>query len=175
MNMGGLAWLADILAVITLATAAYSLSRLVISRAQGRPTDVDVDVVHGVMGVGMAVMLVPSLSPVPSLTWAWVFAVAAAWLAWRIVRVGRQAGTARIAQAHYVPHLVLAVAMIYMGVAASGPAEAGTAGGGVAIAGSGAGTSHFPAGALVLALFMFGYVVWLTDQLPGIAPVRVWR
>jgi Domain of unknown function (DUF5134) len=174
MTMGSPAWLADLLAVIMLVISGYCLGRLVVSRTQRRPTDVDVDVVHGVMGVGMAAMLVPSLSPVPGLTWAWAFAVAAAWLAWRIVSVYRQAGSAPIAQAHYVPHLIMAVAMIYMSVASSGPAHRGAAGGGMAMGGPGAG-AHFPFGALVLALFMFGYAVWLLDQLPGIATVRAWR
>jgi len=175
MDMGGPFWLPDLLGALTLVIAAYCLGRLVVWRTRGRPTDVDVDVVHGAMGVGMAAMLVPSLSPVPDVTWAWVFAVAAGWLAWRIVTVYRQAGgSARIAQAHYAPHLVMAVAMIYMGVAASGPAAGGSAGGGMAMGGSGA-DGHFPLGALVLALFMFGYAVWLTDQLTGIATVRTWR
>jgi Domain of unknown function (DUF5134) len=174
MHMGGPFWLADILAVLMLVIAGYCLGRLAVWRTRGRPTDVDVDVVHGAMGVGMAAMLVPSLSPVPDVTWAWVFAVAAAWLGWRIVTVYRQAGGARIAQAHYAPHLVMAVAMIYMGVAYSGPARNGSAGGGMVMGGSGAG-APFPLGALVLALFMFGYAVWLTDQLTGIATVRTWR
>jgi hypothetical protein len=174
MTMGAPAWLTDPLAVIMLAISAYCLGRLIVSRTQRRPTDVDVDVVHGAMGVGMAAMLVPSLSPVPSVTWAWAFAVAAAWLAGRIVSVYRQAGSARIAQAHYVPHLVMAVAMIYMGVASSGPARSDATGGGMAMGGSSAG-AHFPLGALILALFMFGYAVWLLDQLPGITTVRAWR
>ena len=172
MDMGDPAWLPDILAVFMLVIAGYCLGRLIVWRARGRPTDVDVDAVHAVMGVGMAAMLVPSLSPVPDVTWAWVFAVAAAWLGWRIVTIYRQPGRARIAQAHYTPHLVMAVAMIYMGVTGSGPARNGPAGGGMAMAGSGL---HFPLAALVLALFMFGYAVWLTDQLTGIATVRAWR
>jgi Domain of unknown function (DUF5134) len=171
MDMGGPVWLAGVLAVLVLVIAGYCLGRLIVWRARGRPTDVDVDTVHAVMGVGMAAMLVPSLSPVPGVTWAWVFAVAAVWLAGRIVTVSRQAGSARIAQAHYVPHLVMAVAMIYMAVAYSGPVRGGPASSGM---GSGAG-AHFSLGALVLALFMFGYAVWLTDQLTGIATVRTWR
>jgi Domain of unknown function (DUF5134) len=169
--MRGPFWLADILGVLMLVIAAYCLGRLVVWRAQGRPTDVDVDAVHAIMGMGMAAMLVPSLSPVPNVTWAWVFAVAATWLGWRIVTVYRQADAARIARVHYVPHLVMALAMIYMGVAYSGPARNGSASGGM---GSGA-AAHFPLGAVVLALFMFGYAVWLTDQLTGIATVRTWR
>lgn len=173
MNMGEPAWLADLVAVVMLVTGVYCLGRVGISRARRRPTDLDVDLVHGVMGFGMAAMLVPSLSPVPNVTWAWVFGVAAVWFAWRIVAVYRSAGTGRIAQAHYVPHFVMALAMIYMGVAVSGSAAAGS-GGGMAMGGSGS-AAHFPAGALILVLFMLGYVVWLTDQLPGIASVRAWR
>jgi uncharacterized protein DUF5134 len=173
MNMGEPAWLADLVAVIMLVTAAYCLGRVVISRARRRPTDLDVDLVHGVMGVGMAAMLVPSLSPVPNVTWAWVFGAAAAWFAWRIVGVYRSARTGRIAEAHYLPHFVMALAMIYMGVAVSSSAKAGS-GGGMAMGGAGS-AAHFPAGALILALLMFGYVVWLTDQLPGIPSVRAWR
>jgi hypothetical protein len=173
VDVGGPFWLADLLGVLVLVIAAYCLGRVVVWRAQGRPTDVGVDVVHGAMGVGMAAMLVPRLSPVPNVTWAWVFAVAAVWLAGRIVTVSRQAGSARIAQAHYAPHLVMSVAMIYMGVTYSGPARGGPAISGM---GSGAGAgAHFPLGALLLALFVFGYAVWLTDQLTGIATVRTWR
>ena len=158
MNMGGPAWLADTLAVVTLVIAAYCLGRLVISGARRRPTDVDVDAIHGVMGIGMAAMLVPSLSPVPNVTWAWVFAVAAVWLAWRILTAYRQASTARITQAHYVPHLVMALAMIYMGVAPASSAPSGSSGGGMAMGGSEAG-AHAPFVALILALFMLGYLV----------------
>jgi len=174
MNMGGAAWLNDTIAVITLVIASYCFGRLVIWGTRRRPTDVDVDVIHGVMGVGMAAMLVPGLSPVPNVTWAWVFAVAAVWLAWRIVTAYRQARTARITQGHYVPHLVMAGAMIYMGVAPASPASSGSPGGGMAMGGSGGG-ADFPFIALVFAFFMFGYAVWLLDQLSGIATVRTWR
>jgi hypothetical protein len=175
VTMGGPAWLDDLLAATTLVISGYCLGRLVVWRMRRRPTDADVDLVHGAMGVGMAAMLVPELSPVPNVTWAWAFGLAAAWLAWRIMSVYRRAGNARIALAHYVPHLVMALAMIYMGAAPSGPTTSGAGiGGGMATGGSGAG-GHFALGALVLALFVFGYAVWLLDQLPGIATVRAWR
>jgi hypothetical protein len=178
MSMGGPAWLADLVAVIMLVIAAYCLSRLVAGPVQGRPTDIDVDAAHALMGVGMAAMLVPSLSPVPAVTWAWVFAVVAVWLAWRIARAYRHGPDARIAQAHYVPHLVMSIAMIYMGAVAVGSAADGSAGGGggdMTMGGSGLGTRGFPPLTLILALFMFGYVVWLLDQLPAVQPVRAWR
>jgi hypothetical protein len=174
MSMGGPAWLPDLVAVITLAITVYCLTRLIAGRALRRPTDVDVDAAHALMGVGMAAMLVPGLSPVPAVTWAWVFAVVGVWLAWRIARVYRQGTNVRIAQAHYVPHLVMSVAMIYMGAIAPGPATSG-GGGGMAMGGSGAAARGFPPLTLILALFMFGYVVWLLDQLQAIPSVRAWR
>ena len=146
------AWLPGLVAVITLAITAYCLSRLIAGRVRRRPTDVDVDAAHALMGVGMAAMLVPSLSPVPAVTWAWVFAVVAVWLAWRIARVYRNGTDARLAQAHYVPHLVMSVAMIYMGATASSATTGGSAGGGTAMGGPGAGTAGFPPLTLVLAL-----------------------
>ena len=41
--------------------------------------------------------------------------------------------------------------------------------------GPGAATAGFPPLTLLLALLLFGYVVWLLDQLPGIPSVRAWR
>jgi len=35
-------------------------------------------------------------------------------------------------------------------------------------------TAHFPLAALVLALFMVGYVMWVGDRLPALAPARAW-
>jgi hypothetical protein len=175
MNMGGPAWLAGLVAVVTLAITAYCLSRLVAGQARGRPTDADVDATHALMGVGMAAMLVPSLSPVPAVTWSWVFAVVAIWLAWRIARVHRQGPAGRIAQAHYVPHLVMSIAMIYMGAITHGSTLGGSAVGGMAMGGPGAAPAGFPPLTLLLALLLFGYGVWLLDQLPGIPSVRAWR
>jgi hypothetical protein len=73
-----------------------------------------------------------------------------------------------------VPHLIECVAMLYMllPVHGSRPANGGA---GMAMAGmgaSGASTGSFPALAIVLALFMLGYIVWTTDRLAALVQAR---
>lgn len=96
------------------------------------------------------------------------------WFAWQAART-RHGGTAGGWQCPYpVPHLIECGAMLYMllAVAGSEPAGAGT---GMAMPGTSAspGTAaNFPAIALVLAFFMIGYVVWITDRLTSIATAK---
>ena len=168
--MTGPSWLAGILAVIMIATAAYCATRLVIARAHRRPDERDVDLVHTVMGVAMAGMLVSWLNPLPDGVWAVMFGAGTGWFGWRAWR-GRRVrthvtGTGQSPHRHHVPHLVMCGAMVYMLLAASAAASAsgtGTAMGGVAAAG------RFPLLALVLAVFMVGYVMWQADRLPALA------
>jgi hypothetical protein len=166
--VGGPSWLAGILAVIMIATAAYCASRLVLGRAQRRPGGRDVDLVHTVMGVAMAGMLVSWLNPLPDRLWAGMFAGGTAWFGWRAWG-GRRAGATaagpgRPAHRHAVPHLVMCGAMVYMllAVRAAGP------GPGPAMAGPAA-AGRFPLLALAFALFMVGYVMWQADRLPAVA------
>ena len=69
-----------------------------------------------------------------------------------------------------VPHLIECVAMLYMllAVPALRPAPGGAP---MAMPGMGpsAGPAGFPALAVVLALFMLGYIVWATDRLTALA------
>jgi Domain of unknown function (DUF5134) len=168
----GPSWLAGILAVIMLATAAYCASRLVIARAHQRRDERDVDVVHTVMGVAMAGMLVSWLNPLPDRLWAVMFGAATGWFGWQAWR-GRRPGpaptaglraAARLPHRHHLPHLVMCGAMVYMLLAA----QAGKPGAGMAM-GAAAASGRFPLLALVLALFMVGYVMWQADRLPALA------
>ena len=128
----------------------------------GRRIEPDVDVVHVLMGVTMAGMLEPRLSPLPPQVWQAVFAAVAAWFTWRAFRARagrRRSGRSRCA--HPAPHAVESVAMIYMLLpghpasrdpSISMPAMSGPAGAN-------------PVPALILAMFMLGYVLWTADQL----------
>ena len=129
--MGGPAWLTDIFAGVMITVAAYCASRLVVARWWRRPTDVDSDGVHVVMGVAMAGMLVAGLRFGPAGLWEAVFAAAAGWFGWRFVRVRRGAPLSQWRCPQPVPHLVECGAMLYMYLAVPAVAVAakGAAGG----------------------------------------------
>ncbi|MGB6576891.1 MAG: DUF5134 domain-containing protein [Streptosporangiaceae bacterium] len=161
--MSGPAWLTDIFAAVMITVAAYCASRLVVARWWRRPTDVDSDGVHVVMGVAMAGMLVTGLRFLPVGLWEAVFAAAAGWFGWRSVRVRRGTPLSRWHCPQPVPHLVECGAMLYMYLAV--PAVAVAAKGGMSATGT-----RFSFLALVLALFMLGYVVRVGDRLSVQAP-----
>jgi hypothetical protein len=166
--MAGPFWLAGTFAAVVILVGAYSASRLAISLRRGRATEFDADALHAVMGTAMAGMLVPRLSVLPSSVWVVIFGIAAAWFGWRAVR------TRGFATAFPVPHLIESAAMLYMLLPVQGPLPThGRAG--MAAAGMGPSTGpagSFPAVAVVLAMFMLGYIVWTTDRLASLARAR---
>ena len=162
--MAAPSWLAGTFAVLMILTAAYSVSRLAASPLRGRVTEWDADGLHAVMGAAMAGMLVPRLHLLPDRVWAVVFGIAGVWFGWHALRA-RAVGSAGISRCRYpVPHLVECAAMIYMLLPVHRPPHGGT---GMAMPGMSAvaGSPGFPALAVVLALFLLGYIVWTTDRL----------
>jgi len=170
--VSGPAWLAGSFAVLMVVIAAYCACRLVVARLRGRNTEMDTDGLHVLMGVAMAGMLEPRLTPVPAIVWRAVFAAAAVWFAWQAIRPGGRAGHARARCAHPAPHAVECAVMVYMLLpVGSWPAGHGP-GMGMAMGGLDQGaTAGNPALTLVLALFMLGYVLWATDRLAGLSRV----
>ncbi len=177
--MTGPGWLAAGFAVLMLLIAGGSAVRLAGSRRRGgRPAEPEAGVLHVLMGVAMAGMLEPRLSPVPDVVWRAVFATAAAWFAWRAVR-GRARRRAAAPDAgspdrgttahHAVPHAVQCAAMLYMLV----PARSAAGGLRMAMAGmSSSGMAANPAVALLLVVFMVGYIFWTADQFATRARAR---
>jgi hypothetical protein len=160
--MGGPSWLAGLLAAAMLLTAGYAASRFAAARVLRTPAEADTDALHALMGTAMAGMFLPQLRLLPSSAWAVVFGAAGTWFAACAIRARRTAP--RPWQCRFpVPHLVECVAMLYMLLAlpawphGPGMAMPGMAGPGAA--------ASFPALALVLALFMLGYLLWITDRL----------
>jgi hypothetical protein len=161
--MGGPAWLTDIFAAVMITVAAYCAGRLVAARwRRRRPTDLDADGVHVVLGVAMAGMLVAGLRFLSAGIWEVVFAGAAAWFAWQFVRVRRGAPLSQWRCPQPLPHLVECGAMLYMFLALPAAVAAKGASGGMGMSATG---SRFSFLALVLALFLLGYVVWVGDRL----------
>ena len=161
--MGSPAWLTGIFAALMLAVATYCAGRLAVARRWQRPTEFDTDAGHVLMGVAMAGMLVARLRILPAATWEAVFGAGAAWFAWQVLQSRRRAPATSWRCLHPAPHLVECAAMLYMFLVLPPLAGRGMA------AMSAAGSSYSFL-ALVMALFMVGYVVRVADRLTIRAP-----
>src|SRR5690348_14791138 len=155
--MGGPAWLTAIFAAASLAVAVYCAGRLVAARRGHRPTELDTDGAHVVMGVAMAGMLVSGLRTLPSAIWEGVFAAAAVWFGYRMLQARRGAQPSPWRSSHPLPHLVECAAMVFMFLIL--PASVAAGGSGISMT-----ESRFSFLTLPLALYLFGYVVWLGDR-----------
>ena len=157
--MGGPAWLTGIFAAAGLAVAVYCAGRLIAARRWRRPTELDTDGAHVVMGVAMAGMLVSGLRTLPSTTWEVVFAAGTAWFGYRMLQARRGARPSPWRTSHPLPHLVECGAMVFMFLIL--PASAAAGGLSMTMAAT---ESRFSFLTLPLAVFLFGYVVWLGDR-----------
>ena len=165
--MGGPFWLSAIFAAMMLTVAVYCAGRLVAARRWRRPTELDTDGAHVVMGVAMAGMLVSSLrTPVPNGLWEAVFAVGAVWFGGQALRARKVTDASPWRCRHASPHLVECVAMLYVFLLlpTSAAAVRNTAAGMGAMPLSPA-ASRFSFLALLMALFLLGYAVVLGDRL----------
>ena len=122
--MAGPSWLAGTFAAVMILTAAYSASRLAVSRLRGQATEFDADALHAVMGAAMAGMLVPRLNVLPDSVWVAVFGIAAAWFGWHALRAAGLGISGGSPCRFPVPHLIECVAMLYMLLPVHGPRPA---------------------------------------------------
>jgi hypothetical protein len=163
--MSGPAWLAGGFAALMIMIAACCAGRLAMSRVRGKDTELDTDGLHVLMGVAMAGMLEPQLSPVPGTIWRAVFAAAAAWFAWQALGAGSRC-------AHPAPHAVESAAMVYM-LLPAGSRPSGRGPGMTMLGMNGGAAAGNPALTLVLALFMLGYILWTIDRLASPTPAAL--
>ena len=110
--MGAPAWLTGIFAAVMLTVATYCTGRLAVARRWQRPTELDTDAGHVLMGVAMAGLLVARLRILPAATWEAVFAAGAVWFAWQLVRSRRRTAAAPWRCLHPAPHLVECAAIL---------------------------------------------------------------
>jgi Domain of unknown function (DUF5134) len=163
--VGAPAWLTGSFAAASLAVAVYCAGRLIAARRWRRPTELDTDGAHVVMGVAMAGMLVVGLRTLPSAAWEVVFAAATAWFGYRMLRARRGARPSPWRTSHPLPHLVECGAMVFMFLVL--PASAAAGGLSMTMAAT---ESRFSFLTLPLAVFLFGYVVWVGDRVALHAP-----
>jgi len=168
--MGGPAWLTAIFAAASLAVAVYCAGRLIAARRGHRPTELDTDGAHVIMGVAMAGMLVSGLRTLPSAIWEVVFAAGAAWFGYRMLQSRRGAQPSPWRSSHPLPHLVECAAMVFMFLILPASAAAVGATSGGMTAAMTATESRFSFLTLPLALYLLGYVVWLGDRVTLRAP-----
>jgi hypothetical protein len=166
--VGGPVWLTGIFAAVMLTVAVYCAGRLAVARRWQRATELDTDAGHVLMGAAMAGVLVARLRILPAATWEAIFAAGAAWFAWQLLQSRRRAPAAWRCP-HPAPHLVECAAMLYMFLVlpplTGRAAAAGLAG--VAGMGASAAGSRYSFLALVMGLFMVGYVARVADRLPS--------
>ncbi len=110
--MGAPAWLTGIFAALMLTVAVYCAGRLIAARRWRRPTEVDTDAGHVLMGVAMAGMLAASLRIVPAVIWEPVFGAGAVWFGSQALRARRGALTSPWRCLHPAPHMVECAAML---------------------------------------------------------------
>jgi hypothetical protein len=106
-------------------------------------------------------MLVSGLRTLPSAIWEVVFAAAAVWFGYRMLQARRGAQSSPWRSSHPLPHLVECAAMVFMFLIL--PAAAGAATSSVSMTMT-ATESRFSFLTLPLAVYLFGYVVWLGDR-----------
>jgi Domain of unknown function (DUF5134) len=167
--MAAPAWLTGIFAALMLTVAVYCAGRLVAVRRWRRPTEVDTDAGHVLMGMSMAGMLVANLRVLPAEVWEAIFALAAAWFCARLLRARRGAPASPWRCLHPTPHLVECAAMLYMFLALPPSLRTRTAAAMTDMTATPAG-SRFSILALALALFMLAYAVQVADRLTLHAP-----
>jgi hypothetical protein len=168
-------WLADTFAVVMVAVSLYCIAWLIAARRRNGQNHVDVNVSHVAMGLGMAGMLVPRLNLLPDGVWEAVFVAIALWFSWQGVRfvtgrVGDGVVTGSHGLSHYLIHLVMALAMLYMYLATL-PAGAATGSGMSMTAPTGA-TADFVGLPLLFVATLFASAVWQLDGLSRYAPSR---
>ncbi|MGZ4560361.1 MAG: DUF5134 domain-containing protein [Mycobacteriaceae bacterium] len=75
--------LGQALAAVMIVATLYHAGRLLTSRTRHRHGEFDVDLTNAAMGIGMAIMLVGSLTPSAGRRWAILFAIPTLWFIWR--------------------------------------------------------------------------------------------
>jgi hypothetical protein len=169
--------LVDTLSGTMLVTSLYCAARLVAARVWRRPLHRDTNLAHMADAVAMAGMLDGTFKTLPNAAWDVVFAFFTLWFAVRgtrfVLRHGLGAGDHDHVHhvSHYLSHLVMAGAMLYMFLEAS-PSAAGSVTGSMAAMGGAGTTSNLTGLTLLLVVALFASAVWHADGLTRYTTIR---
>ncbi len=161
-------WVPESFAALMIAVSLYCAIRLLTSRALRRRINVDVNVAHVTMGVAMAGMLVPALTTLPTGLWEAIFVGLAVWFSWQSVRfiarhIGQGGGHDLHHVSHYLTHLVMSCAMLYMYLAA--PSGGAAIAGEMSMGGATGATANFVGLPLFFLIILSVSAVWHIDSL----------
>jgi hypothetical protein len=162
--------LVDTLTGVMLVTSLYCAARLVAARVWRRPLHRDTNLAHLADGVAMAGMLDGTFKTLPNGVWDVVFGFFTVWFAVRGARFVWRHGLAATDEdhvhhvSHYLSHLAMAGAMLYMFLEAS-PAGAGSATATMSAMGGAGATSNLTGLTLLLVVVLFASAVWHADGL----------
>ncbi len=159
------AWLSAVFVALMLAVAGFCAGRMVVARQTGRPTELDSDITHVLMGLAMAGMLASAVRIGTPVLWIVLFGGGATWFGGQALRARGGASPNAWRCSQPIPHLLKCVAMLYMiltvqAVRAARPSIGASAG-----LAMGTGAARLSIVSLVLAGLMIGYVVLLADRL----------
>lgn len=174
-GMSGPIWLADVFAGTMALTVCYSAARLVVPHLWSRRSHRDVDITHVLMGVAMAGMLASPLNFVPSGLWEVIFAALALWFIWRCWVFAAERGLKGLDEdhvhhlSHYVTHVVMAFAMLYMYLAA-GTSVGGAGDTGMAVSGASGTGSDFVGLPLLFLVLLLASGIWELDRAEQCVP-----
>jgi steroid 5-alpha reductase family enzyme len=113
-------WLAYGFAVLMVTVSVYCIGRLAVAKRWGRSNHHDVNISHVVMGLAMVGMLVPRWNVIPDALWELVFGIISLWFLTLSVRFIQQHGVGGTDGdhvhhlSHYLIHMVMGCAMLYM-------------------------------------------------------------
>jgi hypothetical protein len=157
--------LGQALAAVMIVATLYHAGRLLTSRTRHRHGEFDVDLTNAAMGIGMAIMLVGSLTPSAGRRWAILFAIPTLWFIWRSLDSYLIDGTRAVGRP--LRQALTCAAMLYMFLATARMAStaspmsdmhsAGTAVAGMEVA---AGPEFGRAVTALLLAAMVGVAVW---------------
>lgn len=169
-------WILDFFASVMLAVSAYCATRLAVVRRLHRTLHGDVNVAHVVMGVAMAGMLAPALNLLGNTAWEVLFAGLAAWFTAKsalfIARHGLRGRSSDHTHgvSHYLTHLVMSCAMLYMYLGGVSITTAHATG---MVMAPPAGTADLVALPLFFIVVLAATAVADVDALGRFSPVRV--
>ena len=162
--------LVDTLTGIMLFTSLYCVARLVAARVWRRPLHRDTNLAHLADGVAMAGMLDGTFKTLPNGAWDVVFGFFTLWFAVRGARFVVRHGVAATDDdhvhhvSHYLSHLAMAGAMLYMFLESS-PSGVGSPTASMSAMGAAGATSNLTGLTLLLVVVLFASAVWHADGL----------